>query len=61
MHTHKKLHSGIQVRPNARPSLRSGLTAYAVISREPISLWPPSPRELTMRFARLGSLHLRPA
>ena len=45
----------------SRPSLRSGLTAYAVISREPISLWPPSPRELTMRFARLGSLHLRPA
>ena len=30
-HTQKKLHSGIQVRPNARPSLRSGLTAYAVL------------------------------
>ena len=30
-HTQKKLHSGIQVRPNARPSLRDGLTAYAVL------------------------------
>jgi hypothetical protein len=37
-----------------RPSLRSGWTAYAVLSREPSSLWPPSlqrksptPRRLT--------------
>ena len=36
-------HSGIQVKPNTRPSLRSGWTAYAVLSREPSSLWPPSP------------------
>jgi hypothetical protein len=50
----EKLHSGIQVKPNTRPSLRSGLTAYAVLSREPSSFWPPSlprnsrtPRRLT--------------
>ncbi|MET4290724.1 hypothetical protein ABIB06_001491 [Bradyrhizobium sp. LB8.2] len=37
-----------------RPSLRSGFTAYAVLSREPSSFWPPSssrksrtPRRLT--------------
>ena len=52
-------HSSIQVVPITRPSLRSGLTAYAVLSREPNSFWPPSPRELTMRFTRLGSPHLR--
>jgi len=39
----KELHSGIQVKPNTRPSLRDGRTAYAVISREPNSFWPPSP------------------
>ncbi|MDH6256938.1 hypothetical protein M2427_000825 [Bradyrhizobium sp. BR13661] len=54
-----KPHSSIQVWPNTRPSLRDGLTAYAVLSREPNSFWPPSPRELTMHFTRLGSLHLR--
>jgi len=32
------------------------LTAYAVLSREPNSFWPPSPRRLTMRFTRLGSV-----
>ncbi len=42
----EELHSGIQVKPNTRPSLRSGLTAYAVLSREPNSFWPPSPREI---------------
>jgi hypothetical protein len=47
------------VKPNTRPSLRDGLTAYAVLSREPNSLWPPSPRRLTMHFTRLGSVHLR--
>jgi hypothetical protein len=26
---YKRLHSGIQVKPNIRPSLRRGLTAYA--------------------------------
>ena len=39
----KELHSGIQVWPNTRPSLRDGWTAYAVLSREPNSFWPPSP------------------
>ncbi len=58
-HAKEELHSGIQVRPNARPSLRSGLTAYAVLSREPNSFWPPSLCELTMRLTRLGSAHLR--
>jgi len=40
--------------PITRPSLRDGRTAYAVLSREPSSLWPPSrlrnsptPRRLT--------------
>src|SRR5262249_24408805 len=48
-------HSSIQVVPITRPSLRDGRTAYAVLSREPNSFWPPSPRELTMPSARLGS------
>jgi hypothetical protein len=39
----KKLHSGIQVKPNTRPSLRSGLTAYAVLSPGSDALLPPSP------------------
>src|SRR5258708_33373512 len=52
----KEFHSGIQVKPNTRPSLRSGLTAYAVLSREPSSFWPPSPRELMAQSTRLGSL-----
>ena len=50
----RKPHSSIQVVPITRPSLRSGWTAYAVLSREPNSLWPPSrlrkspaPRRLT--------------
>ncbi len=51
----KELHSGIQVKPYTRPSLRSGRTAYAAVSREPSSFWPPSPRELTMPSARSGS------
>ena len=54
-----KPHSSIQVKPNTRPSLRDGLTAYAVLSREPSSFWPPSPRRLTMRLTRLGAPHLR--
>ena len=54
MHTQKEPHSSIQVSPITRPSLRDGWTAYAVLSREPSSLWPPSlqrkspaPRRLT--------------
>jgi hypothetical protein len=54
-----KPHSSIQVVPITRPSLRSGLTAYAVLSREPSSFWPPSLRELAMRLTRLGAPHLR--
>jgi len=37
-------HSSIQVQPITRPSLRDGRTAYAVLSREPNSFWPPSPQ-----------------
>ncbi|MET4085336.1 hypothetical protein ABID60_001040 [Bradyrhizobium sp. S3.5.5] len=50
----RKPHSSIQVVPITRPSLRDGRTAYAVLSREPSSFWPPSrlrksptPRRLT--------------
>ena len=43
MHTQEEPHSSIQVEPNTRPSLRDGRTAYAVLSREPSSFWPPSP------------------
>ena len=39
----RKPHSSIQVVPITRPSLRDGWTAYAVLSREPSSFWPPSP------------------
>ena len=53
--TRRKPHSSIQVSPYTRPSLRDGRTAYAVLSREPSSFWPPSPFELTMPSARLGS------
>ena len=42
-HTQEEPHSSIQVKPNTRPSLRDGRTAYAVLSREPSSFWPPSP------------------
>lgn len=38
MHTQEEPHSSIQVWPNARPSLRDGRTAYAVLSREPMLL-----------------------
>jgi len=54
-----KPHSSIQVKPNTRPSLHDGLTAYAALSREPNSFWPPSPREFTMQLTRLGAPHLR--
>jgi len=55
----EKPHSSIQVVPITRPSLRSGLTAYAVLSREPNSFWPPSPRRLAMWLIRLDAPHLR--
>src|SRR3954463_4098445 len=40
---YKRLHSGIQVKPHTRPSLRSGLTAYAELSPGSDALLPPSP------------------
>jgi len=40
---YKKLHSGIQVKPDIRPSLRSGFTAYAELSPGSDALLPPSP------------------
>ncbi|RXT34610.1 hypothetical protein B5V03_38400 [Bradyrhizobium betae] len=40
---YEELHSGIQVKPNIRPSLRSGLTAYAELSPGSVALLPPSP------------------
>jgi len=56
MHTQEEPHSSIQVKPNTRPSLRDGRTAYAALSREPNSFWPPSlPRNspAPRRLARL--------
>ena len=56
MHTQEEPHSSIQVKPNTRPSLRDGRTAYAALSREPNSFWPPSlPRNspTPRRLARL--------
>ncbi|MCS3727477.1 hypothetical protein FHR88_002516 [Bradyrhizobium betae] len=39
----KNLHSGIQVKPNIRPFLRSGFTAYVALSPGSDALLPPSP------------------
>jgi len=50
----RSLHSGIQVKPNIRPSLRSGLTAYVVISPGSDALLPPSPCGSLMLRARSG-------
>ena len=41
----EQMHSGIQVRPDNRPSLRSGFTAYVVLSPGSDALLPPSPCE----------------
>jgi hypothetical protein len=54
---YKRLHSGIQVKPNTRPSLRSGLTAYAEFSPGSDALLPPSPCGWLMRNARSGWPH----
>ncbi|MHC2619129.1 hypothetical protein ACVIW2_001161 [Bradyrhizobium huanghuaihaiense] len=51
---YEKLHSGIQVKPNIRPSLRSGFTAYVALSPGSDALLPPSPCGWLMRAARLG-------
>jgi hypothetical protein len=45
----RTLHSGIQVKPNTRPSLRSGFTAYVVLSPGSDALLPPSPCGWLMR------------
>jgi hypothetical protein len=39
----EQMHSGIQVQPNNRPSLRSGFTAYVALSPGSDALLPPSP------------------
>ncbi|MFK4727318.1 hypothetical protein ABIE89_008418 [Bradyrhizobium niftali] len=54
--TRRKPHSSIQVWPITRPSLRSGRTAYAVLSREPSSFWPPSPSRNSPASRRLTRL-----
>ncbi|EHR02465.1 hypothetical protein Bra471DRAFT_03218 [Bradyrhizobium sp. WSM471] len=51
-----KPHSSIQVVPITRPSLRDGRTAYAVLSREPSSLWPPSPSRKSPASRRLTQM-----
>ena len=58
MHAQKEPHSSIQVKPNTRPSLRGGRTAYAVLSREPSSFWPPSPFELDDAVYPVGLAHI---
>ena len=50
----QKLHSGIQVKPNIRPSLRSGFTAYVALSPGSDALLPPSSREMADARARSG-------
>jgi len=52
--TRRKPHSSIQVTPNTRPSLRSGLTAYAALSPATSSFLSPSPCELAMAETRLS-------
>ena len=51
----RQLHSGRhRWAGNARPSLRSGLTAYGELSPETNSLLPPSPRGLAIHQSRSG-------
>ncbi|MCS3726405.1 hypothetical protein FHR88_001439 [Bradyrhizobium betae] len=45
----RNLHSGIQVKPNIRPSLRGGFTAYVALSPGSDALLPPSPCGWLMR------------
>jgi hypothetical protein len=51
---YKRLHSGIQVKPNTRPSLRSGFTAYVALSPGSDALLPPSPCGWLMLRTRSG-------
>ena len=55
-HAQEEPHSSIQVVPITRPSLRSGRTAYAALSREPSSFWPPSPQRNSPAPRRLTRL-----
>jgi len=56
----KGLHSGIQVKPNTRPSLRDGRTAYAVLSREPtFPFGLPRPANWRCRPPGWARAHLR--
>jgi hypothetical protein len=52
----EKLHSGIQVKPNTRPSLRSGLTAYACSPRSRV---PSGLRHLANWRCREARLSLK--
>jgi hypothetical protein len=54
--TQEEPHSSIQVKPKTQPSLRSGRTAYAALSREPSSFWPPSPQRNSPASRRLTRL-----
>jgi len=57
---YRNLHSGIQVKPNIRPSLRSGLTAYVALSPGSDALLPPSPcRWLTRPPGRAARITAR--
>ena len=55
-HTQEEPHSSIQVVPITRPSLRDGRTAYAALSREPSSFWPPSPSRNSPALRRLTQM-----
>ncbi len=54
------MHNGSTGEAGKRPAFPARcLTAYGALSPETNSCLPPSPRELTVRVARLGSAHLR--
>src|SRR5205085_184599 len=52
-HTQKNRTAAYRCSQITRPSLRSGFTAYAVLSREPSSFWPPSPSRKSRTSRRL--------
>ena len=55
----KRPHSSIQVKPNTRPSLRDGLTAYVVLSSGSVALLPPSPLRPGLMRRRLAATSSR--
>ncbi len=57
---YKRLHSGIQVKPNTRPSLRSGFTAYVVISPGERCTIAPVALRMADADARSGRPHHHP-